>query len=162
MKTAGLLTLLVWLPTFLLTPLSRRIGTLWWHFSGGTLLFFLSLLFVARFPYYRQFHSGYHQLLFNTLNDDVYALFVSLVQEFYLLVRLLAALLLAYGLYRLMEAFIVARFPWDAAGASDAGGWTKRVLLFGIAAVVWCLSWFGGKRWRSVRPARAYTRSGRR
>ena len=48
------------------------------------------------------------------------------------------------GLYRLMEAFIAARFPWDAAGASDAGGWTKRVLLFGIAAVVWCLSWFGG------------------
>lgn len=144
MKTAGLLTLLVWLPTFLLTPLSRRIGTLWWHLSGGTLLFFLSLLFVARFPYYRQFHSGYHQLLFNTLNDDVYALFVSLVQEFYLPVRLSAALLLAYGLYRLMEAFIAARFPWDAAGASDAGGWTKRVLLFGIAAVVWRLSWFGG------------------
>lgn len=144
MKTAGLLTLLVWLPTFLLTPLSRRAGALWRRLSGGALLGVLSLLFVARFPYYRQFHSGYHQLLFNTLNDDVYALFVSLVQEFYLPVRLSAALLLAYGLYRLMEGFIAARFPWDAAGASDAGGWPKRVLLFGIAALVWRLSWFGG------------------
>ena len=144
MKTAGLLTLLVWLPTFLLTPLSRRVGALWRRLSGGALLGVLSVLFVARFPYYRQFHSGYHQLLFNTLNDDVYALFVSLVQEFYLPVRLSAALFLAYGLYRLMEGFIAARFPWDAVGASDAVGWPKRVLLFGIAALVWRLSWFGG------------------
>lgn len=144
MKTAGLLTLLVWLPTFLLTPLSRRVGTLWRRISGGALLFFLSLLFVARFPYYRQFHSGYHQLLFNTLNDDVYALFVSLVQEFYLPVRLSAALLLAYGLYRLLAIFLAARFLRDTGQGADAGVWPKRVLLWGIAALVWRLAWFGG------------------
>ena len=144
MKTAGLLTLLVWLPTFLLTPLSRRVGALWRRMASGALLGVLSLLFVARFPYYRQFHSGYHQLLFNTLNDDVYALFVSLVQEFYLPVRLLAALFLAYGLYRLLAIFLAVRFLWDTGQGADAGGWTKRVLLWGIAALVWRLSWFGG------------------
>ena len=144
MKTAGLLTIMVWLPTFLLTPLSHRIGTLWRCMASGALLFLLSLLFVARFPYYRQFHSGYHQLLFNTLNDDVYALFVSLVQEFYLPVRLSAALLLAYGLYRLLALFLAARFLRDTGQGADAGVWPKRVLLWGIAALVWRLSWFGG------------------
>lgn len=144
MKTAGLLTLLVWLPTFLLTPLSRRVGALWRRMASGALLFLLSLLFVARFPYYRQFHSGYHQLLFNTLNDDVYALFVSLVQEFYLPVRLSAALLLAYGLYRLLAIFLAARFLRDTGQGADTGVWPKRVLLWGIAALVWRLAWFGG------------------
>lgn len=144
MKTAGLLTIMVWLPTFLLTPLSHRIGTLWWCMASGALLFLLSLLFVARFPYYRQFHSGYHQLLFNTLNDDVYALFVSLVQEFYLPVRLSAAILLAYGLYRLLAIFLAARFLRDTGQGADAGVWPKRVLLWGIAALVWRLAWFGG------------------
>lgn len=144
MKTAGLLTIMVWLPTFLLTPLSRRIGTLWRCMASGVLLFLLSLLFVARFPYYRQFHSGYHQLLFNTLNDDVYALFVSLVQEFYLPVRLSAALLLAYGLYRLLAIFLASRFLRDTGQGADAGVWPKRVLLWGIAALVWRLAWFGG------------------
>lgn len=144
MKTAGLLTIMVWLPTFLLTPLSHRIGTLWRCMASGALLFLLSLLFVARFPYYRQFHSGYHQLLFNTLNDDVYALFVSLVQEFYLPVRLSAALLLAYGLYRLLAIFLAARFLRDTGQGADADVWPKRVLLWGIAALVWRLAWFGG------------------
>ena len=58
---------------------------------NAVLLAGLSILFMARFPYYRQFHSGFNQLLFNTGNDDMYALLVSLVQEFYLPLRLLAA-----------------------------------------------------------------------
>lgn len=144
MKTAGGLTLVVWGPTFLLTPLSRRVGTYWRRFSSGLLLTALSLLFVARFPYYRQFHSGYHQILFNAMNDDVYALFVSLVQEFALPVRLLAALFLAYALYRLLAAFLGARFPLRMGHGAAVARRAKCVLLWGIAALVWRLSWFGG------------------
>lgn len=144
MKTAGLLTLVVFLPTFLLTPLFPRVGALFRRMASGVLLVSLSVLFVARFPYYRQFHSGYHPLLFNTLNDDVYALFVSLVQEFYLPVRLLVALFLAYVLYRLLEALLAARFLREAARQPDGWRWPKCVLLFSIVALVCRLSWFGG------------------
>ncbi len=48
----------------------------------------LSLLFYARIPYYEQFHMGFNQLLFNTFNDDVYALFYTLVQQYNLPIRL--------------------------------------------------------------------------
>ncbi|WP_378954928.1 LTA synthase family protein [Pelosinus sp. sgz500959] len=48
----------------------------------------LSLLFYARIPYYEQFHVGFNQLLFNTFNDDVKAIFYTLVEEYKLPMRL--------------------------------------------------------------------------
>lgn len=99
-QTAGILALFTAVPTGLiniLSPLwSRRVESL----LSGMVLTITSILFVASFPYYGQFHSRFHQLLFNAGNDDMYALFVSLVQEFNLPLRLAGALLLAFCLWR--------------------------------------------------------------
>lgn len=51
----------------------------------------LTLLFFARIPYYEQFHMAFNQFLFNTFRDDVYALFLTLIQQYDLVPRLLAA-----------------------------------------------------------------------
>lgn len=50
--------------------------------------FLLSLLFYARIPYYEQFHMGFNQLIFNTLQEDGYALFYTLMEQYNLLPRL--------------------------------------------------------------------------
>ena len=60
-----------------------------------------SILYVAAFPFYRQFHSNFNQMIFNAANDDLYALFVTLIDEFYLPLRLLMALILSMILYKL-------------------------------------------------------------
>ena len=119
--------------------------------SGGVVLTALSVLFVARFPYYRQFHSGYHQLLFNTLNDDVYALLVSLVQEFYLPARLIAALFLAYALYRILGRVWRGASPFTPRQESAAGRWLRRGLIWAailfLGVLVWRRAGMGNGKW---------------
>ena len=105
-QTAGILALFTAVPAGLiniLSPLwSRRVES----FLSGIVLTITSILFVASFPYYGQFHSRFHQLLFNAGNDDMYALFVSLVQEFNLPLRLAGAFLLAFCLWRGLKYFL--------------------------------------------------------
>ena len=105
-QTAGVLALFTAVPAGLLTILSRLWGRRLESLLSGIVLAITSILFVASFPYYGQFHSRFHQLLFNAGNDDMYALFVSLVQEFNLPLRLTGALLLAFCLWRGLKYFL--------------------------------------------------------
>lgn len=99
-QTAGILALFTAVPAGLINILSHLWSRRVESFLSGIVLTITSILFVASFSYYGQFHSRFHQLLFNAGNDDMYALFVSLVQEFNLPLRLTGALLLAFCLWR--------------------------------------------------------------
>lgn len=105
-QTAGILALCTALPAGIVSLASRSWGRRLEAVLSGLTLTITSILFVASFPYYGQFHSRFHQLLFNAGNDDMYALFVSLVQEFNLPLRLAGALLLAYVLWRGLRYFL--------------------------------------------------------
>lgn len=108
-QTAGILALFTAVPAGLITILSRLLGRRLESLLSGIVLIITSILFVASFPYYGQFHSRFHQLLFNAGNDDMYALFISLVQEFNLPLRLAGALLLAFCLWRGLKYFLAWR-----------------------------------------------------
>ena len=108
-QTAGILALFTAVPAGLITILSRLWGRRLESILSGIVLTITSILFVASFPYYGQFHSRFHQLLFNAGNDDMYALFVSLVQEFNLPLRLAGAVLLAFCLWRGLKYFLAWR-----------------------------------------------------
>jgi len=110
MQSAGAVLVFVMVPAALGNLWSLEAERRVRGFFNGIALTVLSILYVASFPYYRQFHSSFNQLMFNAANDDMYALLVSFVQEFYLPVRLTGALLLAWGLWRLLRAFL----RWDA------------------------------------------------
>ncbi len=77
----------------------------------------LSLLFYARIPYYEQFHVGFNQLLFNTFNDDVEAIFYTLVEEYKLPMRLFLTAVTAGILSKLLKMWLnvpiyhLPRFP---------------------------------------------------
>ena len=105
-QTAGILALFTAVPAGLLTILSRLWGRRVESLLSGVVLTITSILFVASFPYYGQFHSRFHQLLFNAGNDDMYALFISLVQEFNLPLRLGGAFLLALCLWQGLKYFL--------------------------------------------------------
>lgn len=105
-QTAGILALFTAVPAGLINILSRLWSRRVESLLSGIVLTITSILFVASFPYYGQFHSRFHQLLFNAGNDDMYALFISLVQEFNLPLRLVGALLLAFCLWQGLKYFL--------------------------------------------------------
>lgn len=155
-QTAGVLALLAMVPAGLVTAFCRGPGQRVERFLNWLLLSATSILFVASFPYYRQFHSRFHQLLFNAGNDDIYALLVSLVQEFNLPLRLAGALLLGYGLWRLMYlllgSFREGREGVPAFAGSRGGflpgcghrGWCRGIILAAVLYVLGRLVVFGG------------------
>jgi len=87
------------------------------YLVGCAYISILSLLFYARIPYYEQFHVGFNQLLFNTFNDDVNAIFYTLVEQYNLPVRLLMTAVTAFILCKLLKVWLgtptyhLPRFP---------------------------------------------------
>lgn len=110
MQTAGALTLVSFVPGFLLHYLWPRWERCCVLVLNAILLVPLSILYVASFPFYRQFHANFNQMLFMGANDDLYALLITMVQQYYLPVRLAGALLLAYVLWRILRAFLDNEF----------------------------------------------------
>ncbi|WP_346353725.1 LTA synthase family protein [Azotosporobacter soli] len=87
---------------------AARLGKL--RLSLGSLyVLLLSFLFYARIPYYEQFHMGFNQLVFNTMRDDVWALFVTLVQQYQLPLRLALIALTAAALCWLLKGWLEVR-----------------------------------------------------
>ncbi len=110
MQTAGALTIVSFVPGFLLHYLWPRWERCCVLVLNAILLVPLSILYVASFPFYRQFHANFNQMLFTGANDDLYALLITMVQQYYLPVRLAGALLLAYVLWRILRAFLDNEF----------------------------------------------------
>ena len=91
-QTAGILTVIVLIPSIFSQALEKV--------TAAIVFAATSILYIASFPFYRQFHSNFNQIIFNAVNDDMYALTVTLIDEFRLPLRLLIALILAAILYK--------------------------------------------------------------
>lgn len=63
---------------------------------GSVYAVLLSVLFVARMPYYAQFKMGFNQLIFNTLRDDTSALTATIHEQYNLVLLVGAAIVLSY------------------------------------------------------------------
>jgi len=76
----------------------------WW---GSYAIFILTLLFVARIPYYKIFNSGYNIMLLNGLEDDWHAIFQTAVAEYHLWANLaivvVATLVLCFLLIKVLQ-----------------------------------------------------------
>lgn len=91
----------------------------------------LSILFQARIPYYHAFHVTFNQNIFNTLNDDVYALFVTMIQEYNLPARLLGGIVIGYIICFLFKIVLRSKnykLPQFAT--------TKKNILFSCSVIV--------------------------
>ena len=106
MQSAACLTLVSFVPGLVLHYVSERVERVCYLALNGVLLSALSVLYVASFPYYRQFHANFNQMLFTGANDDIEALFWTMMQQYYLPVRLAGALLLAFGLWCILRVLL--------------------------------------------------------
>lgn len=115
LKSAGMLVLV---PLVCCTGLRlvfswKRLSRLRFYL-GVVYVIILSFLFQARIPYYQEFHMAFNQLLFNTLNDDVTAIWHTVVEQYNLPVRMLLAGVTACLLCKVLQWWLAAktfRFP---------------------------------------------------
>ncbi|WP_313993519.1 sulfatase-like hydrolase/transferase [uncultured Selenomonas sp.] len=105
LKTAGIVALigfvLATLPLLVSPRLSYRLRQL--RLAWGTLAAFaFAVLFQARFPFYRQYQTGFHMQVTAGLNDDITAIFLMMVQEYGFIWRFgIALILTALSFYAL-------------------------------------------------------------
>lgn len=147
MQTAGALTLVSFVPGFLLHYLWPRWERCCVLVLNAILLVPLSILYVASFPFYRQFHANFNQMLFTGANDDLYALLITMVQQYYLPVRLAGALLLAYVLWRILRAFLDNEFFENLFAGMRLPRlvrWLGRLAFLYLTYIVVLLGIFGG------------------
>ena len=107
LKTAGIVTLLSFVLVSIIgltTRLRLFIGIL------ASLVF--SILFQARFPYYKEFQSTFGLEVVNGLNDDVSAIFWTILEEYGLIWRLFLALLLTLMCIMILSRILLFKtFP---------------------------------------------------
>ncbi|MCR5176011.1 MAG: sulfatase-like hydrolase/transferase [Anaerovibrio sp.] len=149
-QTAGIIALMIVVPAAVAKLIALRAGRAVFSCFNALAALITAVLFFGSIPYYHQFHSRFHQILFNAVNDDMYALFISLVQEFNLPLRFLGAVVVAGGLWWLLDKVIKVQFAqalgldgfWEHRGR--IGYWTERVTVLLGLYIVARLIFFGG------------------
>ena len=118
LKTAGVVTLLSFFLVTLLGLTSRlrlAIGII------ASLIF--SILFMARFPYYREFNATFGMEIVQGLHDDIWSIIVTLVQGYGIIWRLPVALFLTIVCIFFYSRLLLIK-PIQL---PDLEGWTKKI-----------------------------------
>jgi len=146
LQTAGVLTLCM-LISLVAEGFSKRLR--WFRqVCSFCVLFITTLLFIARFPFYQQFHSGFNQIIFTAMHEDVYALFISLIEEFHLPLKLCIVVLLVCVLNYIFNKFIDKKwgfFKWSKLKSK----YRLIILLIGVYLLATLSLYGGGWSWKS-------------
>lgn len=146
LQTAGVLTLCM-LISLVAEGFSKRLR--WFRqVCSFCVLFITTLLFIARFSFYQQFHSGFNQMIFTAMHEDVYALFISLIEEFHLPLKLCIVVLLVCVLNYIFNKFIDKKwgfFKWSKLKSK----YRLIILLIGVYLLATLSLYGGGWSWKT-------------
>lgn len=136
-QTAGILTLPI-LISFTLQKIfdGRKIFSVVTKILVAVILSVTVILSAAEIPFYRQFHSGFNQMIFAGLHDDFFALFVTFVKDFQLPLRLLISAVAIFVLYKIFFRLVAKNI--------SSGGKIRTAILLALYFVTINLSIFGG------------------
>lgn len=146
LQTAGGLTLCM-LIGFIAETIWHRLKY-FRYICSFVILFITTLLFIARFPFYQQFHSGFNQMIFTAMHEDVYALFISLIEEFHLPLKLCIVVLLVCVLNYIFNKFIDKKwgfFKWSKLKSK----YRLIILLIGVYLLATLSLYGGGWSWKT-------------
>ena len=112
------------------------------------IIFLTTLLFIARFPFYKQFHSGFNQMIFTAMHEDLYALFSSLVEDFNLPSKMLIVIIVSLAISYLFNKWLDCDLKLCKLGAFSSK--LKTAVLIICVYILGTLSLYGGGwSWRS-------------
>lgn len=104
LKTAGILVLfggvLATLPSVVFKNWRAEKIRYVWH-SLATIVF--AILFFARIPYYQIFNAGFNMMIINGMHDDKYAILMTAINEYQMLWRLPAAIVVGIALAYILK-----------------------------------------------------------
>lgn len=107
LKSAGAVALLSFVFCTLVGILFPRVGLDWLRsFFGCAAAFVLSVLFEARFPYYREYGETFNLQILQGLHDDKWAIFVTTVEEYGFVWRFFLAVALAFVAFRILKKLL--------------------------------------------------------
>ena len=111
---------------------------------GSGYIVIICLLFFARFAYYEEFHVGFNQFVFNAVNDDVGALFMTIVDQYQLAGRLAGAIFLSAIFSWLLKKVLATKtFAWQDCN-HQLMNYAKRVGFVLLLLVFGLFARFGG------------------
>lgn len=87
------------------------------YFIGNVFIILICILFMARFAFYEEFHVGFNQFVFNAVNDDMQALFMTIIDQYQLVWRLAGAILFS-GIFIWLFKHILALPVYQWTGSS--------------------------------------------
>lgn len=76
---------------------------------GYAYISLIVFLFHVKIPFYKEFHTGFNQMIFNTFRDDVKALLYTLTVDYYLPVLLITTGIISYLLCRFLRSLLLSR-----------------------------------------------------
>ena len=85
LKTAGVLMLLSFIFATLYNFCLRKKDNRLRIIVSVIFFFITNFLFIAKFSYYKEFHTSFNEMVFNAVNDDISALFYTMIEQYNLL-----------------------------------------------------------------------------
>ena len=84
LKTAGILLLFTFLVS-LIALISNKNFKKFKLVLASIFFFITNFLFIAKYFYYKEFHTNFDEMIFNALNDDMGALFHTFIEQYHLI-----------------------------------------------------------------------------
>ena len=106
MTSAGYLSLFLFVPTVFFVIFNNKFFMILRKICAVILFFILSILHIASFPFYETYRENYNQMIFQGMNEDLYALLVTFIKEFSLIPRLILTVILTILLYKIFNFII--------------------------------------------------------
>ena len=104
LKTTGILVLIggvfATLPSIIIKKWPADTIRTWWHCLATI---FFAILFFARIPYYQIFNAGFNMMVINGMHDDKYAILMTAINEYQMLWRLPAAIVVGVALAYILK-----------------------------------------------------------
>lgn len=104
-QSAGFLSL-TFLPFIFLRKIFKSMGNFLFFLWSYIVIFITTLLFVARFPFYKVYLSNYNQMIFTALHEDKKALFFTFYEQYNLVSNLILVLAISVAIGFLFKKYI--------------------------------------------------------
>lgn len=133
LKSAGALSVPAFvfctLPCLAMPKLATERLRFWWGAAGS---FVLAFFFQARFPYYREFRATFDFHVLMGWNDDLAALFWTMLEQYGLAWRLVLSVLLAAVCWKCLRYLLCVQGTWPLPSLPCL--WQRAVFSVGLAA----------------------------
>lgn len=111
LKTAGVLMLLTFVFVTLVNIFVKKKGTAARLALAGIFYFITDFLFVAKFFYYKEFHTNFNEMVFNAAgNDDVSALLHTFIEQYHLIEGTIGVLVFTAVIIFILKKYLMHDF----------------------------------------------------